>query len=347
MSKDFIAQGPKIKENHPMTEDRPLLILAPLQGFTDVVFRQVYARHFTGIDQALAPFISTMGSRRLKPSRLKDVAPDLNTALPVIPQILGNNPDDFIYLGDYLFDMGYTQVNWNLGCPHSKIAKKQRGSGLLPHPDKIDAFLSRTIPAMKPGLSVKIRLGRKRKEEIRDLIAVFNAHKLDQIILHPRTGEQMYTGTADLDAFERAMNACAHPMVYNGDIVDTASWKRVRQRFPETHSFMIGRGILSNPFLPGQIKGLNTGPPNTDSEKREQLKTFYTDLFNSYKQVFSGPGHLIGRMKGFWSYLGPSFEHSRKPLKKLLKSNSEQGYLDRVNEFWDMNLTFCPDRIEN
>ncbi len=334
-----------------MADNRPFLILAPLQGVTDVVFRQVYARHFTGIDQAMAPFISTMGGRRLKPSRLKDVDPALNTAFPIIPQILGNNPDDFIYLGDYLFDMGYAQVNWNLGCPHSKIAKKQRGSGLLSHPDKIDAFLSRVIPAMKPGLSVKIRLGRKNKEEIQDLIAMFNTHKLDEIILHARTGEQMYTGTADIDAFERAMKACTHPMVYNGDIVDTASWEKIRQRFPEISRFMIGRGILSNPFLPEQIKGLKTDshPPDSqdnDSQKRERLKNFHTDLFNSYKQVFSGPGHLIGRMKGFWNYLGPSFENSKKPLKKLLKANSEQDYSDGVSEFWEMNLKFCPDRIE-
>jgi len=324
-----------------MTDNRPFLILAPLQGVTDVVFRQVYVRHFKGINQAMAPFISTMSSRRLKPSRLKDVDPALNTALPVIPQILGNDPDDFIYLGDYLFDMGYAQVNWNLGCPHSKIAKKLRGSGLLSHPDKIDAFLSRVIPAMKPTLSVKIRLGRKSKEEIRDLIAMFNTHTLDEIILHPRTGEQMYTGAADVDAFEAAMNACNHPMVYNGDIVDLASWERIRQRFPDISRFMIGRGILSNPFLPEQIKGMNI-----DSQIHERLKKFHTDLCNSYKQVFSGPGHLIGRMKGFWNYLGPSFENSKKPLKKLLKSNSEQDYLDRVNDFWDMNLKFCPGRIE-
>ena len=325
-----------------MTDNHPCLILAPLQGVTDVVFRQAYVRHFTGIDQAMAPFISTMSSRRLKRSRLKDVDPDLNTALPVVPQILGNQPDDFIYLGDYLFDMGYDQVNWNLGCPHSKIAKKLRGSGLLSHPDKIDALLSRIIPAMKPSLSVKIRLGRKSKEEIRDLIAMFNAHKLDEIILHPRTGEQMYTGVADADAFERAMDDCVHPMVYNGDIVDMVSWERVRRRFSGVNRFMIGRGVLANPFLPEQIKGGDTDSNNTDARMRERLKNFHADLFNSYKQVFSGPGHLIGRMKGFWSYLGPSFENSNKPLKKLLKSNSEEAYLNRINEFWGMDLKFCP-----
>ncbi len=318
-------------------------MLAPLQGFTDVVFRQVFARHFTGIDQAMAPFISTMGGRRLKPSRIRDVDPQLNKTLSVIPQILGNNPEDFIYLADYLFDMGYRQVNWNLGCPHSKIAKKQRGSGLLAHPDRIDEFLSRVIPAMKASLSVKIRLGRKTAEEINDLMPVFNNHTLDEIILHPRTGDQMYTGNADLDAFEKAMTDCTHPMVYNGDIVDLLSWERVKNRLPGIHRFMIGRGILSNPFLAEQIKesGLDSPAPEKDHAR---LKAFYQDLFETYKEVFSGPGHLIGRMKGFWTYMGPCFADYKKPLKKILKSHSLPEYCDRVEEFWRLKLTFIPVR---
>ena len=322
----------------------PVLILAPLQGFTDVVFRNVYSRHFTGVDLAMAPFISTMGGRRLKPSRIKDVDPQLNQALPVIPQVLGNNPDDFIFLADYLFDMGYGQVNWNLGCPHSKIAKKQRGSGLLCYPDKIDAILSRVIPGIKPSLSIKCRLGRKTAEEINDLMPVFNAHPLDEIILHPRTGEQMYTGKADLDAFEKAMAACTRPMVYNGDIVDLSSWERIRRRVPGINRFMIGRGILSNPFLAEQIKGMEPDSPDLALRNR-RLKAFYQDLFESYKAVFSGPGHLIGRMKGFWTYLGPGFEDHKKPLKKILKSTSLEAYEDQVEAFWEMDLRFSPGGI--
>jgi tRNA-dihydrouridine synthase B len=100
------------------------LIMAPMQGFTDVTFRNVYAAHFSGVDEALAPFISTMGQQRLKPTRIADVDPQLNRSLPVTPQILGNVAQDFIFLARHLAEMGHTQVNWNLGCPHSKIAKK-------------------------------------------------------------------------------------------------------------------------------------------------------------------------------------------------------------------------------
>lgn len=329
------------KQSTPMMENAILLILAPLQGFTDVTYRNVYARHFSGMDLAIAPFISTMGQQRLKPSRIADVAPDRNKALFVIPQILGNVAEDFIFLADHLYEMGHKQVNWNLGCPHSKIAKKQRGSGLLLYPDKIDALLSRIIPGMVPSLSVKVRLGRRNKDEIHTLLDVFHRHCIDEIILHPRTGEQMYTGTSDLDAFERALESCKLPLVYNGDIVDRASYARIRERFPRVNRIMIGRGILSNPFLAEEIKGLD---PGTQDDRLRRLKAFHDDLFTGYDRIFSGPGHLTGRMKGFWTYLGPSFEGHKKPLKKILKSTTLQTYTDRVSAFFDLNLKFNPDR---
>ena len=324
-----------------MTDTCATLILAPLQGFTDVTFRNAWARHFSGMDQAMAPFISTMGQKRLKPSRIADVAPERNKALFVIPQILGNVDQDFIFLADHLYGMGHRQVNWNLGCPHSKIAKKQRGSGLLLHPEKIDALLSRIIPGMQPSLSVKIRLGRRNKNEINPLLEVFHRHNIDEIILHPRTGEQMYTGHSDLDAFEKALTACRLPMVYNGDIVDMASYRRVRERFPQVRRIMIGRGILSNPFLAEEIKGR---AKDSQEKRLKRLKAFHDDLFESYEEIFSGPSHLTGRMKGFWSYLGPSFEDHKKPLKKILKATSVRAYIDRVNAFFDLNLVFNPDR---
>ncbi len=331
--------GEQKNKQKPMTNNTITLILAPLQGFTDVTFRNVYTGHFSGIDEALAPFISTMGQQRLKPSRIQDVAPEQNKGLFVVPQILGNVAKDFIFLADHLYEMGHKQVNWNLGCPHSKIAKKHRGSGLLLYPEKIDTILSEIIPEMKPSLSVKIRLGRRNKDEINDLLTVFDRHPVDEIILHPRTGEQMYTGGADLDAFEKASQASRHNFVYNGDIVDMASYERVRTRFPHIQRIMIGRGILSNPFLAEEIKGIDAG----DQPKRlERLRAFHDDLLAGYDKIFSGPGHLTGRMKGFWTYLGPSFEGHKKPLKKILKATSLPAYTDRVNTFFDLNLKFNP-----
>lgn len=314
-----------------MTANDFTLILAPLQGFTDVTFRNVYARHFSGVDEALAPFISTMGHQRLKPSRIKDVDPQCNLTLPIIPQILGNVADDFIFLAQHLAYMGHTQVNWNLGCPHSKIAKKMRGSGLLMFPETIDALLETILAQIPVSLSVKIRLGRQNKEEIHDLIQVLNRHPLDHVILHPRTGVQMYRGQADLNAFEAAMDACIHPFVYNGDITDTAFFSMVRHRFPGIHRFMIGRGILANPFLPEEIRGISSDP----DQRLIRLREFHDDLVAAYASRFSGPCHLTGRMKGFWHYLGPSFKHHKTPLKRIFRSPCLEAYLAHVADFFD------------
>lgn len=318
-----------------MSDSTPTIILAPLQGFTDMTFRNVYSDHFKGVDEAVAPFISTMGQQRLKPSRIKDVLPENNRKMPVVPQILSNVAKDFIFLARHLYDIGYSRVNWNLGCPHSKIAKKKRGSGLLPHPEMIDSILSGIIPAIPNTLSVKVRLGRKSKIEINELIPVFNRHNLDEIILHPRTGIQMYEGTSDHDAFGSALEQSRHPFTYNGDIRDLESFDIVQKKFETIRRFMIGRGILSNPFLPEQIK-----KHNEKSDFYIRLKDFHTDLFDHYRAVLSGPGHLTGRMKGFWKYLGPSFRHDKKHLKQIFKAQTTDTYLAAVDRFFDQGFEY-------
>jgi tRNA-dihydrouridine synthase len=159
-----------------MTDNRKkiTLYLAPLRGFTEFIYRNAFVRHFGGFDVAVAPFIPTMTAARFKKTHLKDVLPENNHAMSIIPQIIGNNPEDFIPLAKRLFDLGYETVNWNLGCPFPMVAKKQRGSGLLPHPQKIEAFLEATLPAIPNRLSVKVRLGRKKTDEILTLLPIFN-----------------------------------------------------------------------------------------------------------------------------------------------------------------------------
>lgn len=318
-----------------MKKGHTTIILAPLQGFTDVTYRNVFSDHFSGVDEAVAPFISTMGQMRLKPSRIKDVDPENNKTLFVVPQILGNVAKDFIFLADHLYEMGLKKINWNLGCPHSKIAKKKRGSGLLMYPEEIDAFLDTVLSKISNTLSIKLRLGRRSKDEIFKVLPVLDKYPLDEIILHPRTGLQMYEGTSDHDAFAKALLYTRHSLTYNGDITNLNSFHAVQKKFPHIRRFMIGRGILSNPFLAEDIKRIVV-----KKNQIARLKNFHDDLFDSYEKIFSGPAHLTGRMKGFWSYLGPSFKQSKKPLKNILKTTSIAKYQDMVKRFFKAELEF-------
>jgi len=306
------------------------LYLAPLRGITDYIYRNTFARHFDGFDAAVTPFIPTLKAIRAKPSHLKDVLPENNTAMPIVPQIIGNNHENFIPLAGQLSDLGYETVNWNLGCPFPMVAKKQRGSGLLPYPDKIENFLEKTVPAIPNRLSIKIRLGRKTSAELDRLIPIFNRYPLQEIIVHPRTGIQMYDGKPDLDAFERCIEMTHHQVVYNGDITDLNTFTELSDRFKVTDAWMIGRGAIVNPFLPAVIKN----DRDNYSNQVETFKKFYEELFEAYQQVFSGPGHLLERMKGFWTYFSQAFKDGRKIRKKIHGTLKLPRYLEIVDRFF-------------
>lgn len=317
-------------QREPPRPETARLILAPLRGFTPHVFRAVYQRHFKGIQEAVAPFIPTVSVRRVTSVHLRDVLPELNRAMPVIPQLLSNSADDFLLMTRHLEEWGYDTVNWNLGCPFPAVAKKGRGSGMLAYPDRVDAFLDRCVPASPLRISVKIRLGWASASDILELMPILNRYPLREVILHPRTGTQRYDGVPDLDAFAWCLNECRHPMVYNGDITDREGFFRLRNRFPDVTRWMLGRGVLANPFLP-ELLASGENPP----DQRERFRRFHADLLDAYIQEFSGPGHPLERMKGYWLYFSQGFPGGNKVLKKIQKSRHLEAYRDIVEGFLD------------
>jgi tRNA-dihydrouridine synthase len=315
-----------------MTADRqaPRLILAPLKGFTDVIFRNTFAEHFGGFDSAMAPFVATVAADRLTDKHLRDLLPHQNTRMPIEPQILGNAAEDFVFLARRLFDMGYPDVNWNLGCPFRPVTKKRRGSGLLPFPEQVDEFLSKTLPAIPGRLSIKMRLGRNTPDEILRLLPLFNRYPLKEITIHPRTARQMYAGLPDLDMFQACLERIRHRVVYNGDITGLKQFRALAARFPRVDSWMIGRGALSNPFLPAIIKNGRDGV----GRKPEKFKAFYEELFARYRERLCGPGHLLNHMKGFWTYFACAFENGQDIQKRIHRSFTLPRYLETVECFF-------------
>ena len=318
------------KPSSSAPRDLSPLWLAPLRGLTDAVYRTALAHHFPGVDLAIAPFVTTHSGRRIKPAHVRDLLPANNRALPVIPQILSKHPDDFVHLANHLFDLGYAGVNLNLGCPFPQVANKGRGSGMLPFPERVEDFLETTIPRLTGRLSIKTRLGRRHPEEIQRLIPIFNRYPLQEVIIHPRTGVQMYTGHPDLEAFASCIGQLVHPVVYNGDINCLEDFHRMAQRFPSAAGWMIGRGVIANPFLPGNIK---SGGDAWDN-KVERFHRFHDDLFEHYQRRLNGPGHLLNRMKGFWKYFPQCFRDSDKERKRILKARTLAHYCDAVSDFF-------------
>ncbi|MDM8514720.1 tRNA-dihydrouridine synthase family protein [Desulfobacterales bacterium HSG16] len=309
------------------------LYLAPMRGLTDHIFRNTFFRFFSGFDTAIAPFVPTVQGKRIRPNLIRGLMPENNTGIPVIPQILGKSADDFIFMAKRLDKFGYDTLNWNLGCPFPAVAKKGRGSGLLPYPDKIDAFLEKTVPGISQKISVKVRLGRHKPNEIFKLMPIFNKYPLKEMIIHPRLGIQMYSGQPDLDTFGLCLEQSRHPVVYNGDIRSYADFLRLSEKFPAIDRWMIGRGVLINPFLADIIK------KGSDDfvDKPAMMKQFHDALFEAYQAVFCGPAHLVDRMKGFWLYFGQAFSDSETVVKKINKTREPEKYKAIVNDFFTNN----------
>lgn len=315
-----------------MQTERPFIYLAPIRGITDALFRDILFSHFKGFDAAVAPFINPQKKSLFEEKTLFDVLPENNLKVPIIPQLLHTDPQAFLTLAKRLTDLGYTHLNWNIGCPAPMVAKKKKGSGLLPYPDEILAFLDEVIPQLEGALSIKTRLGYYSNTEIVHLLPHLNQYPLKEIIIHTRLGRQLYRGETDPDCFRRCLDLSDHRLVYNGDIVDNASFRLLTSLFPENSSWMIGRGILANPLLAEEMAGF-TAPDHT--ERYHRLYNFHNELYQRYQQKLSGPGHLLGRLKLIWSYLFKSFDLPAKFLKKIQKSKTVPQYLQAVTELFE------------
>jgi len=308
------------------------LYLAPIRGVTDFLFRNLFYHHFDGIDAAIAPFITPQTKTLFNDRILSDVLPKNNRAKPLIPQLLHTSSKDFLVLATRLTDLGFTHINWNLGCPAPMVAKKKRGSGLLPYPEEIISLLEKVMPQLKIQLSIKTRLGYAEKNELFQILPSLNDFPLKEIIIHTRLGTQLYRGETDPGGFAACRKVSNHTLVYNGDIYDRNTFESLAARFPETNRWMLGRVILMNPFLAEEIKGF---PRESFTTRIERLHNFHDDLYDQYKKRFSGPGHLLGRMKQLWIYLISSFPGKEKSFKKLKKSSSTDQYLDSVQRIFD------------
>ncbi|MDD5132633.1 MAG: tRNA-dihydrouridine synthase family protein [bacterium] len=315
--------------------NKPVLYMAPIQGITNCEYRNAYSRFFAGYDLAVTPFIRSCVVTSNTCTALRDLFPRNNdTRFGIIPQILSNTPSDFISMAKALYELGYETVNLNLGCPIKHIRSKRRGAGLLPYPSEIMRMLNTVIPAIPNKLSIKVRLGSEHNRELIDLLPLLNDLPLKDIIVHPRIGSQMYEGEVDLATFAEILALSKHPVIYNGDIDSPETFGKLASRFPDISGWMIGRSGITNPFLPEQIKKLNS---DTAREKLNRFISFHNEILAVYQGSLRRPALVTDKMKGLWRYWAKSFAGGDKFFKAISRTKSIDKYLIMVNRFFDTN----------
>lgn len=299
-----------------------MIYLAPLQGFTDFVYRNAFEKVFHSVDAYFIPYITLKGTEVLQKYQ-KEVIPENNQHGKSVPQILAKDEEELVSLCSYLNNLGYQEINLNLGCPYPMVTNRGKGSKLLTGPEKLEQMLHAFFDNFSMKLSVKMRAGFESAAEIEKIIPVLNRFPLKNVIIHPRVASQLYKGEVHEAAFQFALENLKQTPVYNGDIFSMNDYLKRSDQFPEVNSWMLGRGVLKDVFLPDKIKGTQ----HSELEQRQLLLNFHQTVFEEYIRQADNSGNVLNKMQQFWSYFSHHFERQTKVLK-LIKKLKDISFLE-------------------
>ena len=305
---------------------------APMEGLTDRVWRQAHQHYFGGADRYYAPFISPPENRVPIKKKMAELAPQANPGAPVIPQLLARDGSLAAWMiGLLRREMGYTEVNLNLGCPSGTVTAKGKGSGMLRDLGALDRFLYTVFDEAGGPISVKTRIGVTDPEEFGPILEVYNRYPLAELIIHPRVMRQLYRGQADRAAFAAALPSCKAPVCYNGDITTPDDLTALAAAWPQLSGLMAGRGLIADPALFRRARG---GPPAS----KEELRAYLAQLYAGYTAAFGSAPAAISRMKAFWHACIGLFEGTEKLEKQLKKLRDPWEYEVTVDQIFTLPL---------
>ncbi len=299
---------------------------APLQGYTECEYRNSHARHCGAVDAYYTPFIR-MEKGGIRDKDIRDILPENNHGVHLIPQILCASRDDFNRLCDTVQTRGYTEMDLNMGCPAPMQTKHRCGSGLLPHPDLVEDLMKEMARRPEVRFSAKMRLGLEQADEWTALTDIINAAPLQHLCIHPRTGRQMYKGTVDMTEFTRMTAAIHIPVIYNGDLASTDDIARLAGLFPTLHGVMIGRGLLARPTLALEYRRGEEMPLH---ERRALLMRMHEDMLAYCTRKYRVESQILLHIHAFWEY--QEQELGRKTWKKIMKAGSMKNYLEAIRQ---------------
>lgn len=299
--------------------------MAPLEGITGFVFRNAYEKYYSGVDCYFTPFITPHTKKNMDARERRDILPENNKVKKLVPQVMTNRAEELISISRELSELGYREINLNLGCPSGTVAAKGKGSGFLKEPDALERFFDTYFSQSEVPLSVKTRIGMEEEEEWERLLGVYQKFPFTELIVHPRLQKEFYRGTVHLDAFIMALKQCSCPVCYNGDLFRLSDYERWKEQIPACDRIMLGRGLLWNPQLACEIR--------EGSEQEFDPETFFAfhdAVVSGYQTYISGDRNVLFRLKELWGYWIELFPGEKKLLKKIRKAGTLMEYAAEV-----------------
>lgn len=300
--------------------------MAPMEGLTTYIYRNAYAKYFGKLDKYYTPFLSLHREKEFNHKEKQEILPEHNKGICVVPQVLTNSSEDFLCAAQKLQDLGYQEVNINFGCPSGTVTTKEKGAGILANPERLQRFLEDSFEKSPIDISIKTRIGMEEPEEWEKLLEIYNQYPIKELIIHARVRQDFYQNKPNLEAYAYAERNSRNPICYNGDIFTAEDYGKLQNLFPDMQSVMLGRGLLSNPFLADEIYLQSN---NTD--KKRTLRAFHDEIYEGYKGIMSGDQNVLFKMKELWSYMIKMWPDAEKPKKMIRKAKNCSEYEKAVD----------------
>ena len=315
---------------------------APLQGYTDAVYRRAHWECVGGLDEYYTPFVR-IEHGEVRKKDLRDTDPERNSGVPTVPQVIASGGDEFARLCDALQEQGWRRIDLNMGCPFPMQVRAGRGSGLLSHPDRVEEILREMQRRPEVAFSIKMRTGWESVNEGLSCLPVINAMPLVHVTLHPRLGRQQYKGTPDMEAFARFHEACKHPVVYNGDLSGIENGKLRIENWADAadtnkiKGVMIGRGLLARPWITacaGETPAFPVDAGGTpayqfdagETPAHPVLRSMHERIYRHAVETLCGDSQILARLHAFWEYV--DIPHKQK--KAIMKATTLPRYREAV-----------------
>lgn len=313
--------------------------LAPLEGITGYIYRNaIHDCYGEGVDKYFTPFLTPHTKCSFNAKELNDIIPEHNEGKYTVPQVLTNSSEDFLRIEKDLRALGYEEININLGCPSGTVASKGRGAGFLAETQKLDHFLEEVFAGTNAKISLKTRIGIDDPEDFYELLDIYNKYPLEELIIHPRVLKEYYKGIPHWEIFDYAVKNSKNPLCYNGDIFSVSDYRRLQDEIlkqdgaDKVKAIMLGRGVLQNPALIGQLNQYEEHGVNEQKFDKDKFKAFHDRLRAEYMKQMSGDMNVLYKMKELWFYMIMLFPNQDKVLKKIKKAKKLVEYDATIRE---------------
>ena len=318
--------------------------MAPLEGITVCEYRRLHSRMFPGTDAYYTPFIAPDTKGNFREKYLRELLPDCNDGIKLIPQLLVNSAETFLVTAEKIRALGYNEVDLNIGCPSGTVFSKHKGAGMLADLQELDRILDRIFSGTDMAVSIKTRMGVSDTLDFSKIADIYAKYPLKRLVIHARAREGYYESAPDIYGFAAVLARFPFPVCYNGNIFSPADLERVKRIVPELPLLMVGRGAVADPALIRRLRG------GADLSL-EELHTFHDLLLETLREGGLSPNHTLDHMKELWYYWIHMFSGCWKPYKRLKKTPRLSEYAAAAEEIFrsgcfDPNRSFSGGRYE-